>query len=93
MNLIKLRYVYFGISLLVIIPGIIALILWGLPLGIDFTGGSLLQVKFDSGKPPAITDVSALYNEFSTPGSTLYIKGLDIKNPTVQPLGTDSLSI
>lgn len=86
MNLIKYRYLYFGISLLVIIPGIIALIIWGLPLGIDFTGGSLLEVQFASGKPPAIADVSALYNEMSTPQ-------LDISNPLVQPVGTDSLSI
>ena len=46
MNLIKYRYWYFAISLVIIIPGILALIFWGLPLGIDFTGGSLLDVKF-----------------------------------------------
>ncbi len=57
MNLIKYRYLYFGISLLVIIPGILALIFWGMPLGIDFTGGSLLEVQFASGKPPAIGEV------------------------------------
>jgi preprotein translocase subunit SecF len=51
MNIIKNRYIYFGISLLVIIPGIIALILWQLPLGIDFTGGSLLEVSFETGSP------------------------------------------
>ncbi len=86
MNLIRLRYLYFGISLLVIIPGIIALFLWGMPLGIDFTGGSLLEVKFDSGTPPTIAQVTALYNEFSTPAA-------NIANPVVQPLGSDSLSI
>ena len=53
MNLIKYRYLYFAISLLVIIPGVLALIFWGLPLGIDFTGGSLLEVQFKSGTPPS----------------------------------------
>ena len=86
MNLIKYRYLYFGISLLVIIPGVLALIFWGLPLGIDFTGGSLLEVQFASGQPPAIADVSALYNQMST-------AQMDISNPVVQPIGTDSLSI
>jgi preprotein translocase subunit SecF len=86
MNIIKYRYIYFGISLLVIVPGIIALILWGLPLGIDFTGGSLLEVQFVSGQPPSIADVAALYNEMST-------SQIDISNPVVQPVGTDSLSI
>lgn len=40
MNLIKHKNWYFGLSLLVIIPGIISLLLWGLRLSIDFTGGS-----------------------------------------------------
>jgi preprotein translocase subunit SecF len=86
MNIIKYRYLYFGISLLVIIPGILALIFWGLPLGIDFTGGSLLEVQFASGKPPAIADVAALYYEMSS-------SQLDISNPVVQPVGSDSISI
>jgi len=86
MNLIKYRYLYFGISLLVIIPGLLALIFWGLPLGIDFTGGSLLEVQFASGQPPAIAEVAALYNQMST-------SQVDISNPVVQPIGTDSLSI
>ena len=37
---------FFAFSLLIIIPGIISLFLWGLPLGADFTGGTLLEVKF-----------------------------------------------
>jgi len=40
MNIISKKNWYFGLSLLVIIPGLISLILWGLRLSIDFTGGS-----------------------------------------------------
>ena len=86
MNIIKNRYIYFAISLIVIIPGILALIFWGFSMGIDFTGGSLLEVKFDSGTAPSIENVVALYNELSTPQ-------MDITNPIVQPLPPDSLSI
>lgn len=94
MNIIKSRYIYFAISLLVIIPGLIFLGLhWAqnpaegpLALGIDFTGGSLLEVQFANGSQPAIADVKALYNDFAT--STL-----QIKDPVVQPLGTDAVSI
>ena len=86
MNLIKYRYWYFAISLLVIIPGVLALIIWGLPLGIDFTGGSLLEVTFKSGTPPTIAQVETIYSNLST--STM-----NIANPEVQPLGTDGLSI
>ena len=86
MNLIKYRYLYFAISLIIIIPGILALIFWGLPLGIDFTGGSLLDVQFKSGTPPDIADVRQIYNDLST-------AAMNISDPEVQPLGTDSLSI
>jgi len=66
MNLIKYRYWYFAISLLVIVPGVLALIIWGLPLGIDFTGGSLLEVQFKSGTPPTIAQVTTIYSNLST---------------------------
>ena len=62
-DIVKRRYIYFGISLLVIIPGMIAILLWGLPLAIDFKGGSLLDVRFDTGSVPQPGQVSALYRE------------------------------
>lgn len=45
-NIVKKRYWWFGISLLIIIPGIISLFMQGLNLGIDFKGGSMLEVTF-----------------------------------------------
>src|SRR4030066_207423 len=62
-EIVKRRYLYFGISLLVIIPGMIALLLWGLPLAIDFRGGSLLDISFDSGTVPQPEKVTTLYAE------------------------------
>ena len=46
MDIIGRKNWYFGLSLLVLIPGIIALFLWGLNLSIDFTGGSRLTLSF-----------------------------------------------
>jgi preprotein translocase subunit SecF len=40
------RYLWFAISLIVIIPGLVSLVLFGLRLGIDFTGGTLWEVQF-----------------------------------------------
>jgi len=92
MNIIKNRYLYFFISLLVIVPGLIFMGLnWSktgtgpLILGIDFRGGSLLEVQF-AGKRPAIDEVAALYAEFSTPDE-------QITNPVIQPLAEDSFAI
>lgn len=48
MNIIGRKNWYFGLSLLVLIPGIIAIFLWGLNLSIDFTGGSRLTLAFDN---------------------------------------------
>ncbi|MBI3761851.1 MAG: protein translocase subunit SecF [Chloroflexi bacterium] len=45
-DIVAKRYWFFGLSLLVIVPGLIGLAIWGLPLAIDFTGGSLLEVQF-----------------------------------------------
>lgn len=47
MNLIKYRSWFFVFSLIIIIPGIVALGIWGLKLGIDFAGGTLWEVKFE----------------------------------------------
>src|SRR3989338_7789603 len=48
MNIIERKNWYFGLSLLIIIPGIIAIFLWGLNLSIDFTGGSRLTLSFNN---------------------------------------------
>jgi preprotein translocase subunit SecF len=57
MNIIKRRYLFFALSLLIIIPGLVILISQAinkeLPLSIDFTGGSLLEIRFSEGNPAA----------------------------------------
>lgn len=45
---IKRRKVFYIISLLIIIPGLVSLVMNGLNLGIDFTGGSIVQVQMES---------------------------------------------
>lgn len=44
-NIIDKKWWFFIFSGLIIIPGIISLILWGVRLSIDFTGGSLIELK------------------------------------------------
>ena len=92
MNIIKNRYLYFLISLLVIIPGIVFMAIhWTttregpLALGIDFKGGSLLEIQF-TGTRPTFNEIQDIYTQFSTPAQPL-------TNPVIQPLGTDSYSI
>jgi preprotein translocase subunit SecF len=56
------RYIFFAISLVLIIPGLLIIAFSGLPLAIDFTGGSLVEVQFP-GAVPAPAEVFTLYNE------------------------------
>jgi preprotein translocase subunit SecF len=65
-NIIGKRYFYFLFSALVIVPGLILLAVMAsqkiLPLSIDFTGGSLLEVKFATASPqPA--EIILLYSD------------------------------
>ena len=92
MNIIKNRYIYFLISLLVIIPGIVFMGLnWQqtkagpLQLGIDFRGGSLLEVQF-AGQRPSAEEIAKLYKEFSTEEQPL-------ADPVIQSLDTSAISI
>ncbi len=78
LNIVKNRYLYFGVSLLVIIPGMLALLIWGLPLAIDFTGGSLLEVRFENGSVPPTEEIRALYEEFNVADALVQTSGNDI---------------
>jgi preprotein translocase subunit SecF len=62
-NILGKRYIFFAISLLIIIPGMIVLAIWGLPLSIDFTGGSLLEASFASGKVPPPAEIRQVYTD------------------------------
>lgn len=54
-DIIGKRYWFFLLSALVLIPGIISIIVQGFNLGIDFTGGTLLDLKFS--RPVTVSEV------------------------------------
>ncbi|HSX14456.1 MAG TPA: protein translocase subunit SecF [Candidatus Saccharimonadales bacterium] len=54
MNIIGRRRIWYSISLAVILPGLISLVVFHLKLGIDFKGGSLLEIQ-GGGNASAIT--------------------------------------
>ncbi len=56
-DFVKKRYIFFAISGLVSLTGIISLFTRGLDLGLDFTGGTLVQAKFE--KPVEISAIRA----------------------------------
>lgn len=62
MNILGKRYYFFGLSLLIILAGLGILVFRGIPLSIDFTGGSLLEVRF-SGQQPSTSEIITVYDE------------------------------
>jgi preprotein translocase subunit SecF len=68
-DLIGKKWLFFIFSGIVIIPGILSLIFWGLKPAIDFTGGTLFEFKIQSlsqtqtgGKPEINTNNSEIKN-------------------------------
>jgi len=62
MNILGKRYLFFGLSMLIIIPGLIILFARGLPLSVDFRCGSLLEVSF-SAQSPAPAEIISVYQD------------------------------
>jgi preprotein translocase subunit SecF len=62
MNILGKRYLFFGVSLLVILVGLGTMFFRGIPLSIDFTGGSLLEIQFD-GQSPETTEIYTVYDD------------------------------
>ena len=57
-NLVKYRYAFIVLSLLVIVPGLISLIVFGLNVGIDFSAGA--SITLQPQRPLSLTQAKAL---------------------------------
>ncbi|SHI18257.1 protein translocase subunit SecF [Desulfosporosinus lacus] len=74
-NIVKKRLWWFAISLLIIIPGIISLFMQGLNLGIDYTGGTMLDLTFN--KAVTQSAVSDTLKSVGLEGSTVQLSNND----------------
>lgn len=80
MNIVGRRKIWFAISLLIMIPGLISLGLFGLNQSIEFTGGSRILVIFPN-------EVSVVQEEFIREN----LEGKNIKVASVEKRGTSIL--
>lgn len=76
MLVIKNRKIFFTISGILVAISLISLIVWGLNLGVDFKGGTLLEFSYPSGRP-SLESVNAA------------LKPLDITGYSIRPAGTN----
>ncbi|MEK7461440.1 MAG: protein translocase subunit SecF [Patescibacteria group bacterium] len=74
----KYTKLWFSISALLIIPGIIALVTWGLRFGIDFRGGTLIELKFSQA-------------DIQTEQIRTALADVQLENLIVQPAGQGSV--
>jgi preprotein translocase subunit SecF len=79
MSIIGKRKIWYLVSAILIVPGIIALILWGLNFGIDFKGGTQAVYQFNKN-----ISVSEVQNA---------LKDLNLANLTVSLAGNNSVLI
>ena len=82
MNIIGHKYIYLTISGLLVLGGIAAFMVWGLKEGIDFTGGSLIEVEFQESGSVHIPEPDAVQRALG---------GLGLGTIIVQPAGEGML--
>ena len=59
-KIIQAKKTWFSISGFLVLASLLSLILWGFNPGIDFTGGSLLELKFNQNRPDSAQIEEAL---------------------------------
>ena len=72
-DIAKRSKIWFVISLLVIIPGLISMATRGFNFGIDFTGGTIMDLKFE--QPVSITQIRESLKPYGLDGSTIQLSG------------------
>jgi preprotein translocase subunit SecF len=80
MGIVKNRKIWYSFSGLLILASLFSIFYFGLNLSIEFTGGSLLEIEYQSVRP----DISAIQNKIS---------GLNFGNIAIQPIGERGIII
>jgi preprotein translocase subunit SecF len=65
LNILGKRYFFFALSLLLILPGLILIAINGLPLSIDFKGGSMIELEFNNQVAPSSAQALEVFTENS----------------------------
>ena len=74
MNIIGRKKIFFSLSGALVVMSVLGLFFWGLNLGIDFTGGSLLEIEYIQNRPK----INEIKNK---------LEDLNLGDISVQPIG------
>lgn len=72
-DIIGKRKIWYAISSLLIIASLLFMVTRGFNMGIDFTGGTIMDLRFE--KAVNINDVRAVLNEYNLSNSTIQLSG------------------
>ena len=72
-DIVGRRKIWYALSLLIIIPGIACMIIRGFNFGIDFTGGTIMEMRFE--KPVAVAKVREVMHKYDLDNSTIQLSG------------------
>lgn len=79
-DIIGKKYYFLGFSGALVLASVFAILLFGLHFGIDFTGGSILEVEFPKDVPPPARVIQV-------------VSSLDVGSVTAQPTGERGMLI
>lgn len=72
-DIMRRSKIWFAISLLVIIPGIISMFVNGFNFGIDFTGGTIMDMRFE--KQVTLVEIRDVLKEYGLDNATIQLSG------------------
>lgn len=72
-DIIGRRKIWYGISLVLIIASVCLMLTRGFNMGIDFTGGTIMDLRFE--KAVNINDVRSVLNDYNLNNSTIQLSG------------------
>jgi len=90
-NFLKYKYIYFVLAGLLVAGSLAVLVIFGLNLGIDFTGGSIMELEYEGSRPAlqAVRDSLSVYGEAqvqTTGENGLIIRMGELNEPTHQEI-------
>lgn len=96
MFIVKHRKIFYSLSGLLIAVSVLSLLVWGLKFGIDFKGGSLLEVAYTSAPAPSVEELTHAIETAGVSGSSARPTGETgylIRTPFLSPAEYDAVKV